>query len=181
MHPHNEAKFAWAVHKTTWYHYADRQFFTQAEKQKCKCPTWFLLLLSGINLEQHYRECLPPPKHLTWLTLKPAMYLRCGTEWLSFQLPSSDNSPKTKANTWLIQVHIWHCRRRSSVFLLLCSWNIEEKIIYCFIKCLHPHFHANAFSPNASLLLPAAAACVISNMCKSLSGWQNVKEQSMLI
>lgn len=166
----SEAKLAWAVNENTWYHYADRKFFLIKAEKKMSISN-LPLLSSGIHLEQHNRECLPPPKHLRWLILKPAMRLRCGTECLSFQLPAPHNSPKTKANDWLTRVAacVVSVAAASS-----CFWRHD---LFFHKRSTHHRSYRNTLS----FLLPAAAACVILNMCKSLSGWQKAKERNMLM
>lgn len=98
---------------------------------------------------------------------------------LSFKFKRLTIDQRQKANpsdshVFLRVVLIPHC----GVSSFLLAQHIWQKMICCFVTCLHPHFHTNTFCSNASLLLPAAAAREIFNMCKSQSGWQDVKEHN---
>lgn len=124
---------------------------TGSFSQKQKTKRWFLLS-SGINLKQHNRECLPPPKHLRKLTLKTAMHLRCGMEWLSFQFPASEYSLKTKANMWLTRV-LLRALFTSDVVVVTAAasswgfflWNIWWKNDLLFHKVPTPSFSHKDF------------------------------------
>lgn len=58
-------------------------------------------------------------------------------------------------------------------FLIFFLWNICWKTIYCFIKCLHPHFHTMPFSPNA---LSPSSSC----RCSCMHDLQHVQKPQRL-